>query len=170
MFVTSAPSDRGLGISNACQQPVASLVSSVMEPVMKAARPKPPKCAWCGKRFKPKTTGRPASFCSASCRQRAYEKRTWTPYSGPDAVARDLLPPVALRKVVEEVRHQQMLELIMNGTVPLRDPAQIDGILDKVKGPERMPLLRKIETACRLREDESALATLTRWRLSRQQP
>lgn len=85
-------------------------------------------------------------------------------------VARDLLPPAALRKVVEEVRHQQMLELIMNGTVPLRDPAQIDGILDKVKGPGRMPLLRKIEAACRLREDESALATLTRWRLSRQQP
>ena len=63
-----------------------------------------------------------------------------------------------------------MLALIMNGTVPLTDPAQIDGILDIMKGPEQMPLLRKIEGACRRRADNDSLATLARWRLSRQQP
>ena len=43
----------------------------MMKCVIKAARPKPPKCAWCGKRFAPKPVGRPALFCSANCRQRA---------------------------------------------------------------------------------------------------
>ena len=91
-------------------------------------------------------------------------------YSASDALALDLLPRAAQRKVVEEVRHAHMLALIMNGTVPLKDPAQIDGILDKMKGPEQMPLLRKIEGACRRRADNDSLATLARWRLSRQQP
>ena len=82
----------------------------------------------------------------------------------------DLLPRAAQRKMVEEVRHAHILELIMNGMVPLNDPAQIDGVLDKVKGPEQMPLLRKIEGACRRRADNDSLVTLARWRLSRQQP
>lgn len=149
-----------------CQQ----RVSSHIRHVMKAARPKPPKCARCGKRFTPKPVGRPALFCSASCRQRAYEKRRLSQYSASDALALDLLPRAAQRKVVEEVRHAHMLALIMNGTVPLNDPAQIDGILDIMKGPEQMPLLRKIEGACRRRADNDSLATLARWRLSRQQP
>jgi hypothetical protein len=129
---------------------------------------KPRICTWCRKRFKPKTIGRPALFCSPNCRQRAYEKRRWLPYSLEDALALSLLRPGARRKIEEEVRHEHMLELIMKGTVPLRDPDQIDGILDKVKDPERMPLLRKIEAACQRRSDENALATLASWRLSRQ--
>jgi hypothetical protein len=32
-------------------------------------------CEWCRCRVKPKPCGRPARFCSASCRQRAYERR-----------------------------------------------------------------------------------------------
>ena len=59
----------------------------MMKCVIKAARPKPRKCAWCGKRFAPKPVGRPALFCSASCRQRAYEKRRLSQYSASDALA-----------------------------------------------------------------------------------
>jgi hypothetical protein len=44
--------------------------------------------------------------------------------------------------------------------VSLQDPDQLDGILDKVKRLERMPLLRKIEAACQRSGDETALATL----------
>jgi hypothetical protein len=148
---------------------VSSRLASVMEPVTKAPLPKRPKCRRCGKGFKPKTTGRPALFCSASCRQRAYEKRRLSPFSASDALALDLLPRAAQRKVVEEVRLAHMLELIMNGAVPLKDPAQIDGILDRVKGPERMPLLRKIEGACQRRADHNALTTIASWRFSQQQ-
>ena len=128
-----------------------------MKYVMKAARPKPPKCARCGKRFTPKPVGRPALFCSASCRQRAYEKRRLSQYSASDALALDLLPRAAQRKVVEEVRHAHMLALIMNGTVPLNDPAQIDGILDIMKGPEQMPCCG------RLRARVGAAPTMTLW-------
>jgi len=33
------------------------------------------KCGWCRKQFTPKRRGRPRVYCSASCRQRAYERR-----------------------------------------------------------------------------------------------
>ena len=33
------------------------------------------KCAHCGRRFSRLRKGRPARYCSPSCRQRAYEKR-----------------------------------------------------------------------------------------------
>ena len=34
-----------------------------------------PRCDWCRRRFRAKPKGRTARFCSASCRQRAYERR-----------------------------------------------------------------------------------------------
>jgi hypothetical protein len=37
-----------------------------------------PRCEWCNGRVKVKPLGRPARFCSASCRQRAYERRQLT--------------------------------------------------------------------------------------------
>jgi hypothetical protein len=135
---------------------------------MKATLPKR-KCAWCKERFKPKTAGRPAVYCSVSCRQRAYEKRRWVSYGAMDAFALDTLPWPARQAMVEDIRRAHMLELIKNGAVPLVDVAQIDGVLDKVPAPERLPLLSNIESACRKRSDDEALATVTRWRLSRQQ-
>jgi len=33
------------------------------------------RCRWCGRRFQPAARGPVAIYCSASCRQRAYEKR-----------------------------------------------------------------------------------------------
>jgi hypothetical protein len=67
-------------------------------------------------------------------------------------------------------RHAHMIELMMIGTVPLVDPAQIDGVLDQAKPQERISLLRRIEAACRRRTDDASLSTIARWRLSRQQP
>lgn len=140
-----------------------------MEPVTKPARPKR-RCQWCRKLFRPKSGGRPPVFCSASCRSRAYEKRKWSPYTASDALARDLLPSAAALRVRQAERQAYMIELLMNGTVPLVDPAQIDGVLDPLKPVERMPLLRRIEDACRGRQDAQALSTLARWRLERQEP
>jgi hypothetical protein len=126
------------------------------------------KCNWCKKRFKPRVAGRPALFCSASCRQRAYERRKWTPHSASDALALDLLSPAARRKMIAEVRHIYMLELLWDGTVPLRDVAQIDGVLDPLKPPMRMVWLRRLEEG--RRKDDQALSIIAQWRLSRQQP
>ena len=140
-----------------------------MECVTKPVLPKL-KCTWCWKRFKAQSLiGRRPQYCSASCRQRAYEKRKWHPYGGLHALKLDLLPFAAMRRLQEDIRRQHMLELVMYGTVPLYDVAQISGILDAVKAPERMALLRRIETACERRTDETALATIARWRMLRQQ-
>ncbi len=61
-----------------------------------------------------------------------------------------------------------MVELIKRGVVPLVDTAQIDGMLDHMTPQDRLPALRQIEDACCKRGDDSALATIARWRLERQ--
>ena len=94
------------------------------------------RCRWCKRPFRPRPGGRPALFCKPACRQRAYEKRKWTPYSETDALALDLLPAAALRRLVARVRHQHMVELLKSGAVPLVDPAQIDGVLDSMAKPQ----------------------------------
>ena len=66
------------------------------------------------------------------------------------------------------MRHQHMIDLVRKGVVPLVDPAQIDGILDAEKPPDRPHVLSGIEGACRKRDDETALKTIARWRLERQ--
>lgn len=140
-----------------------------MKPVTKPTQPKL-KCGWCQKRFKAQSlVGRRPQYCSASCRQRAYEKRKWRPYDAMDALKLDLLPSAAMRRLHEDIRRQHMLELVMNGTVPLDDVAQVSGILDAVKDPQRMPLLLRIQAACQRRADEKALATIAHWRMLRQQ-
>jgi hypothetical protein len=94
------------------------------------------RCRWCKRPFRPRPGGRPALFCKPACRQRAYEKRKWTPYSETDALALVLLPAAALRRLVARVRHQHMVELLKSGAVPLVDPAQIDGVLDSMAKPQ----------------------------------
>jgi hypothetical protein len=58
------------------------------------------------------------------------------------------------------------IELIKKGVVPLDDPAQIDGVLDRKKPQDWLPLLHQIESACAKRGDEKALETIAQWRLS----
>jgi hypothetical protein len=48
--------------------------TTVTQRVTKRAR-KRRKCGWCREWFKPQPKGRPPSYCSASCRQRAFEQR-----------------------------------------------------------------------------------------------
>jgi hypothetical protein len=91
-------------------------------------------------------------------------------YYALDARAWDELPSATWRKVKEGVRHEYMIEVLANGTVPLNDVAQIDGVLDAVKPPERMPLLRRIEQACQRRVDSEALGIIRHWLFLRQQP
>jgi hypothetical protein len=143
--------------------------SSVVKAVTKVARRKR-RCGWCRRSFKPKEGGRPALYCRASCRQRAYEKRKWTAFGAPDALALDLLPLAARRKLVATVRHAHMVELLRNGVVPLTNPAQIDGVLDPATPLERPGLLQRIEHDCRDRGDERAMSVIARWRLAKQQP
>jgi hypothetical protein len=73
-----------------------------------------------------------------------------------------------MKRLVQEIRHKHMVELIKSGVVPLRDPAQIDGVLDGEKPKDRLHRLSNIEDMCRIRGDEEALATIARWRLERQ--
>lgn len=42
---------------------------------MKNPTTKPPQCAWCGAEIVSAGRGRPRKYCSASCKQRAYEQR-----------------------------------------------------------------------------------------------
>jgi hypothetical protein len=139
-----------------------------METVTKVVKPKR-RCGWCREFFKTKARGRPALYCGASCRQRAYEKRKWSPHMLEHALARDLLPAATRRQLLQLERHAFMIELLMSGPVPLTVPAQIDGVLDQAKPQERTSLLRRIEGACKRREDNEALSVIARWRLSKQQ-
>ncbi|WP_235923053.1 hypothetical protein [Corynebacterium lizhenjunii] len=43
--------------------------------VVHGRRRKPATCQWCGKELPAPGRGRPRKFCSASCKQRAYEQR-----------------------------------------------------------------------------------------------
>ena len=141
-----------------------------MTEIVTKFRPPKRKCNFCKKHFQPKSHGRPALFCSASCRQRTYEIRKWTEFSGLNALSLDLLPFAAKRKMVEQVRHAHMLELLKNGTVPLTDIAQIDGVLDPLEPHRRMSFLKDIESRRRARKDDQALGIIAQWRLLRQQP
>ena len=48
------------------------------------------KCLSCGKRFRLSLRGRPAWYCSASCRQAAYVRRKGGAFSLVQVMARDL--------------------------------------------------------------------------------
>ena len=56
-----------------------------------------PRCQWCRHLLKPKGRGRTARFCSASCRQLAYERRRLTKQkqAEADAINRAKFPPWA---------------------------------------------------------------------------
>jgi hypothetical protein len=81
-------------------------------------------------------------------------------------MALDMLPWAARKRLIQDVRRKHMLELIKNGTVPLVEIAQIDGVLDAVPVPKRRPLLAEIEEKCRDRADDGGLATIAHWRRS----
>jgi hypothetical protein len=69
-------------------------------------RPRTLRCLWCKEKIKVKPQGRLPLFCSASCRQRAYEQSKW---NQPHLVAlrRDLVS-LALHKLIRE-EHLELL-------------------------------------------------------------
>ena len=48
------------------------------------------RCPVCKTRFKVNSRGRPPTFCSRSCRQRAYEHRKWSRPHPVELLARDI--------------------------------------------------------------------------------
>jgi hypothetical protein len=140
-----------------------------MTKIVTKVRPRKRRCRFCKKHFQPKPMGRPALFCSASCRQRTYEMHKWSEFSGLSALSLDLIPWAAKRKMVEQVRHAHMFELLKSGAVPLTDVAQIDGFLDQLEPRRRMSFLRDIEDSHAVRNNEKALGIVAQWRLLRQQ-
>ena len=65
------------------------------------------KCDWCSRRVKAKPRGRPARFCSATCRQRAYERRRLEArlQAEADAVNVAAFPNLPILKNVPELAH-----------------------------------------------------------------
>jgi hypothetical protein len=101
------------------------------------------RCQQCRKPFIPKAGGRPAKFCSASCRQRAYEARK-APFTSPAAQRRT--PALTAGSTKEQFFEQADVEAIIlkTGAKPLDGTdfgAAADKLNDIVDG--------YISTACR---------------------
>jgi endogenous inhibitor of DNA gyrase (YacG/DUF329 family) len=67
-------------------------------------------CAWCGTAIEPRPRGRPARFCSRSCRQRDYELRTAAARYGADVAAGRI--------------HQEPAERVIERTVLAKHPTR----------------------------------------------
>jgi hypothetical protein len=63
----------------------------------RAKRPRTIRCQCCRKSFKVPIRGRLPNYCSASCRQRAYQKRKWRG-EGPFAVLAEDLAHIRVRE------------------------------------------------------------------------
>ena len=61
---------------------------------------RPRKCSECGARLAPARTGRPPRYCSAACRQRAYERRRAKRKDPKRALRADLTEALKLRRSV----------------------------------------------------------------------
>src|SRR5215470_18734402 len=69
-------------------------------------RRKSARCPICKERFKLNSRGRPARFCSRSCRQRAYEQRKLSRPHPIELLARDIATArvqAVIRQIVREI-------------------------------------------------------------------
>jgi len=88
-------------------------------------RAKTAKCRRCSARIEIKTRGRPSSFCSRSCRQRAYERRKWQRPHALELLARDLAAVQIHDVIREEIWNiLQQMGLERPSTVPPNASAQ----------------------------------------------
>jgi hypothetical protein len=90
------------------------------------------RCPVCKKRFKVNPRGRPPTFCSRSCRQRAYEQRRW---SRPHPI--ELLARGIDTARVRDVIRQEVREALLAAGIILPPPAP--------KPKRRGPPLRLID-------------------------
>jgi hypothetical protein len=72
------------------------------------------RCSVCKTRFKVNSRGRPPTFCSQSCRQRAYEQRRWSRPHPVELLARDLDTARVRNVIRQEVREA----LLAAGIIP----------------------------------------------------
>lgn len=85
----------------------------------------PPSCRNCGTPLPPRTgvSGRPADYCSTSCRQDSYRKRRRAEPLHNDATARvDAAVQDLAQDVMEEARH--LLRILTSPDAPLLDPVE----------------------------------------------
>jgi hypothetical protein len=66
-------------------------------------------CCWCGRTFQPEDRGRLPKWCSANCRQRAWEQRR-AAASGLAAV--EVIDRVVVRETVTRPRGQEWVEVL----------------------------------------------------------
>ena len=78
-------------------------------PRSQARRRKTARCPVCKERFKIHPRGRPPTFCSRSCRQRAYEQRKWSKPHPIELLARDIAT-VQVRDAIRQVARELLLE------------------------------------------------------------
>jgi hypothetical protein len=90
------------------------------------------RCPVCKTRFKVNLRGRPPTFCSQSCRQRAYEQRRWSRPHPVELLARDLDTASVRNFIRQEVR-----EALLAAGIVLPPPAP--------KPKRRGPPLRLID-------------------------
>jgi hypothetical protein len=76
------------------------------------------RCPVCKKRFKVNSRGRPPTFCSRSCRQRAYEQRRWSRPQPVELLARDI-DTARVRDVIR----QEVREILLEAGIILPPPA-----------------------------------------------
>jgi hypothetical protein len=76
------------------------------------------RCPVCKLRFKVNSRGRPPTFCSQSCRQRAYEQRRWSRPHPVELLARDI-DTARVRDVIR----QELREALLAAGIILPPPA-----------------------------------------------
>jgi hypothetical protein len=86
------------------------------------------KCAFCGLDFSPQKRGRLPRFCSATCRQRAYERR----HAGGDAATTVLAKDLDRRQVRQAIRDEILDILLTAGILRPED-------MHKVRTPKATP-------------------------------
>jgi len=86
-------------------------------PPSPARRRKSARCPVCKERFKIHPRGRPPTFCSRSCRQRAYEQRKWSRPHPVELLARD----IASVRVRDMIR-QEIRQILLDAGITLPPP------------------------------------------------
>lgn len=91
------------------------------------------RCAYCRAKFKPPARGRRPKYCSASHRQRAYERRREA------RRAEQLYPRLALGRDIDNIKTKDQVERA------IVDFLRRLGILPPAPGPKRRPPLRLVK-------------------------
>jgi hypothetical protein len=130
--------------------------------------PKKPTCAWCRKRFTPEKTGRPPKFCSDSCRQSSYQKRTkdWRAMAEEEALAQAKEQQFR-RQHTSRIRREIISELVQHGFVPITSPEHIDMYIAGRSTWRSPKIVDELETHFRETGNQPGLDAIKDWRRNR---